>query len=306
MSFMHTTPSSARLSRATSIANWFTNRWSAGPKMTVAPTARHLPFPAPDDARGMHWRGEVHLVANQAPDSLAQTVAHEAIGHFGLRALLGKEWPHFMRHIQDGVRSSDPGLLKIRAHIRAAYVDDLGEYCLNPMQEADEIAAYVAEEILCMRTGEIRPARPWRQALQAVKGRFLREIMHLERPVSRAELEGMLLLAVRRMERGPRASVKERIGRLWQACCSMAAMFDPRKPPMSLEESQRLIEAADDWEGQKAQWSNKLGVLSSIAGMVAKLVFFGLILFGLAHLIGNTAAILLGCAFLYFRDRLEH
>lgn len=245
-------------------------------------------------------------MANQAPDSLAQTVAHEAIGHFGLRALLGDEWPHFMRHILDGVRAGDPGLLKIREHIRVAYVDDLGEYCLNPMQEADEIAAYVAEEILCMRTGEIRPARPWRQALQAVKGRFLREALHLERPVSRAELEGMLLLAVRRMERGPCASVKERIGRLWAACCSMAAMFDPRKPPMSLEESQRLIEAADDWEGQRVQWSNKLGVLFALCGMFAKLAIFGLILFGLSHLIGNTAAIILGCAFLYFRDRLEH
>jgi hypothetical protein len=258
---MHPISLKAHLLRASSIANWFADRWQAGPKMTVAPTARHLPFPAPDDARGLHWRGEVHLVATQAPDSLAQTVAHEAIGHFGLRALLGAEWPHFMRHIQLGIREQDPGLLKIREHIRAAYVDDLGEYCLNPMQEADEIAAYVAEEILCMRTGEIRPARPWRQALQAVKGRFLREVMHLERPVSRAELEGMLLLAVRRMERGPRDSVQEGIGRLWAACCSMAAMFDPRKPPMSLEESQRLLRDADAWESKKRSFRSTISML---------------------------------------------
>lgn len=273
--------------------------------MTVAPTARHLPFPAPNDARGMHWRGEVHLVANQAPDSLAQTVAHEAIGHFGLRALLGDEWPHFMRHIQDGVRAGDPGLLKIREHIRAAYVDDLGEYCLNPMQEADEIAAYVAEEILCMRTGEIRPARPWRQALQAVKGRFLREVMHLERPVSRAELEGMLLLAVRRMERGPRASVKERIGRLWAACCSMAAMFDPRKPPMSLEESQRLLRDAEKHEVAMRQWKDMFISMYSLLQVLGAVVIVGSLFWLLGKGIGSTAAIVVGCAYFFFRDRLD-
>ena len=294
-----------RLSKASSVVNWFTSQWKTGPKVHIAPTARHLPFNAPDDARGLHWRGEVHVVASQPADSLAQTMVHEAVGHFGMRELLGDEWPHFMRHIQLGIQERDPGLLKIQAHIRCAYVDDNGRFCLSPMQEADEIAAYVAEEILCMRTGEIKLARPWRQALQAVKGRFLREAMHLERPVSRAELEGVLLLAVRRMERGPRASVKERIGRLWAACCSMAAMFDPRKPPMSLEESQRLIEAADDWEGQRVQWSNKLGVLFALCGMFAKLAIFGLILFGLSQVIGSTASILLGCAFLYFRDRLD-
>lgn len=304
---MHSAASSAspRLLRASNIAKWFADRWQAGPKMTVAPTARHLPFPAPDDARGLHWRGEVHLVANQAPDSLAQTVAHEAIGHFGLRALLGDEWPHFMRHIQDGVRAGDPGLLKIREHIQAAYVDDLGEYCLNPLQEADEIAAYVAEEILCMSTGEIRPARPWRQALQAVKGRFLREVMHLERPVSRAELEGMLLLAVKRMEHGPRASVKERIGRLWAACCSMAAMFDPRKPPMSLEESQHLLREAKKQEMAKRYWKDMFISLYGLLFVVAAVAGLGLVFWALGEAIGTTAAIILGGAVFYFRDRLD-
>lgn len=219
----------------------------------------------------------MHVVASQAPDSLAQTMVHEAVGHFGMRALLGTEWPHFMRHIQDGVRSGDPGLLKIRAHIRAAYVDDLGEYCLNPMQEADEIAAYVAEEILCMRTGEIRPARPWRQALQAVKGRFLREVMHLERPVSRAELEGMLLLAARRMESPPVSRFHQIVGRAWKACCSMAAMVHKHHPPMSLQESERLIKAADTWDSRK----NSLGLTISLLPVLLILaLFIGCMLFG--------------------------
>ena len=277
-----------RLSKASSVVNWFTSQWRTGPKVHIAPTARHLPFSAPDDARGLHWRGEVHVVASQAPDSLAQTMVHEAVGHFGMRELLGDEWPHFMRHIQDGVRSGDPGLLKIRAHILAAYVDDLGEYCLNPMQEADEIAAYVAEEILCMRTGEIRPARPWRQALQAVKGRFLREIMHLERPVSRAELEGMLLLAVRRMERGTLGPVRHWIGRVWERCGSMAAMAYKHRPPTSLQESQDLLKAADAWESRK----NSFGLTISLLPVLLILaIFVGCMLLGFSWIAGFIANI---------------
>ncbi|MDH2234560.1 hypothetical protein N5K37_32105, partial [Delftia tsuruhatensis] len=215
----------------------------------------------------------MHVVASQPADSLAQTMVHEAVGHFGMRELLGKEWPHFMRHIQDGVRAGDPGLLKIREHIRAAYVDDLGEYCLNPMQEADEIAAYVAEEILCMRTGEIRPARPWRQALQAVKGRFLREVIHLERPVSRAELEGMLLLSVKRMEGGSLNPAGRWIGRVREWCGSMVAMFDPRKPPLSHEESKALLKGANSWDATKLGWKSALGEWLTLGLIVA--VFAG-------------------------------
>lgn len=270
---MHSSLLASRARRTAAVVSWFTSQWRAGPKVSIAPTARHLPFNAPDDARGLHWRGEVHVVASQPADSLAQTMVHEAVGHFGMRELLGKEWPHFMRHIQDGVRAGDPGLLKIREHIRAAYVDDLGEYCLNPMQEADEIAAYVAEEILCMRTGEIRPARPWRQALQAVKGRFLREVIHLERPVSRAELEGMLLLSVKRMEGGSLNPAGRWIGRVREWCGSMVAMFDPRKPPLSHEESKALLKGANSWDATKLGWKSALGEWLTLGLIVA--VFAG-------------------------------
>ena len=294
-----------RLSKASSVVNWFTSQWRTGPKVHIAPTARHLPFSAPDDARGLHWRGEVHVVASQPADSLAQTMVHEAVGHYGMRELLGDEWPHFMRHIQLGIQERDPGLLKIQAHIRCAYVDDDGRFCLSPMQEADEIAAYVAEEILCMRTGEIKLAGEWRQTLQALKGRLLREAMHLERPVSRAELEGMLLLAVRRMERGPRSSVKERIGRLWAACCSMAAMFDPRKPPMSLEESQHLLREAKKQEMAKRYWKDIFISLYGVSFIVAAVAGLGFVFWALGEAIGTTAAIFLGGAVFYFWDRLD-
>lgn len=293
--------SSQRHQKAAAVVSWFTSQWRVGPKVSIAPTARHLPFNAPDDARGLHWRGEVHVVASQPADSLAQTMVHEAVGHFGMRELLGDEWPHFMRHIQLGIQEHDPGLLKIQAHIRRAYVDDDGRFCLSPMQEADEIAAYVAEEILCMRSGEIRPARPWTQALEALRGRFLREGLCLERAVTRSELEGMLFLAAKRMERQP-WSLRERIGRAWGACRTMAAMFDPRKPPMTLEQSEALLRGAAKDDAARRFWRDALVSCYGIARVALAFVVVGGLFWLLGQVVGVPLALLLGAAFFLFRE----
>lgn len=265
---MHSLSPASRSGRAAAIVNWLTSRWLSGPSIRIAPTARHLPFPAPDDARGLHWNGTVHLVANQPPDSLAQTLAHEAVGHYGLRAMLGKEWPHFMRHIQLGLRAGDPGLKKLQRHIRAAYVDDAGRYCLNPTQEADEVAAYAAEELLCLQSGRIRPGRPLAQALAAMRGRLLREGLLLERGVSRQELEGVLLLAAQRMEGGPLGPVRRWVGRWQVRSATIALMRDLRKPPMSLEESERLLKAEETRLRNKDEraflWNSILGIFSLV------------------------------------------
>ncbi len=265
---MHSLSPASRSGRAAAIVNWLTSRWLSGPTIRIAPTARHLPFPAPDDARGLHWNGTVHLVANQPPDSLAQTLAHEAVGHYGLRAMLGKEWPHFMRHIQLGLRAGDPGLKKLQRHIRAAYVDDAGRYCLNPTQEADEVAAYAAEELLCLQSGRIRPGRPLAQALAAMRGRLLREGLLLERGVSRQELEGVLLLAAQRMEGGPLGPVRRWVGRWQVRSATIALMRDLRKPPMSLEESERLLAAEDERLGRKEDREGLSHLLIGLAGFL--------------------------------------
>ncbi len=281
---MHYLSPASRTHRAAAIVNWLTSRWQAGPAVRIAPTARHLPFPAPDDARGLHWKGTVHLVANQPPDSLAQTLAHEAVGHFGLRAMLGKEWPHFMRHIQLGLRAGDPGLQKLQRHIRAAYVDDAGRYCLSPRQEADEIAAYAAEELLCLQSGRIRPGRPLAQALAAWKGRALREGLLLERGVSRQELEGALLLAAQRMEGGQLGPVRRWIGRRQMRSATIALMRDLNKPPMSLEESERLLKAEEDRLHRKEENKGFLAGLGLIISLPLFLVCAGMVIWGLISL----------------------
>jgi hypothetical protein len=213
-------------------------------------------------------------------------MVHEAVGHYGLRALLGAEWPHFMHHIRLGLQAGDPGLQKIQQHVQRAYVDDAGQYCLNSQQEADEIAAYVAEEILCMRTGEIRPARPWGQALEAVRGRLLREGLCLEHAVTRSELEGMLFLAAKHMEGGVHAPARQWIGRVWGWCCSMSPMAYKHRPPMSLQESKDLLKAADAWESRK----NSFGLTISLLPVLLVLaIFIGCMLFGSSWIAGLIA-----------------
>ena len=272
---------------ASTLTSWFTSRWQRGPKVYIAPTAQDLPVPAPDDARGLYWRGDVHLVAAQPPVELAQTLAHEAVGHHGLRALLGAEWPHFMRAIQDGMRSGEPGFRQIQRHIQCTYVDDAGQYQLSARQEADEAAAFVAETLVCLQTGTIRPDDHLAKAALAIKGRLLREGLCLDRSVSRAELEGALFLAAKHLEGWPWLPLRRRFARVLSTWVNIGAMaqFDPRKPPMSLAESERLLRQHAQREKDKGERAFLWNGLVGIACLLGLIACAGLILFGLGQII---------------------
>lgn len=260
-----------------------TASWRAGPKVSVAPSTQALPFPAPDDARGLYWKGEVHLVAGQPAQELAETLVHEAVGHYGLRAMLGAEWPHFLRHIQGGVRSGDEGLIYVQQHIRNTYLDAAGAYMLTPAQEADEIAAYVAENLVCCESGEIRPARPIAQAATALKGRALREAFLLERAVSRSELEGTLLLTAKQLEGWPWHPMRRKVGLAWGTCLSMVGMRNPYKPPMSLRESERLLKAEKDRLDRIEDWKFLGQGFLAIGGLI---LFVGSIIMYFVFMLG--------------------
>lgn len=271
---------------ASNVTTWFTSRWHQGPRVFIAPTVHDLPLPAPADARGLYLRGDVHLVAQQPLDSLAQALAHEAVGHHGLRQWLGAEWPHFMRHIQNGARAGDAGLKHLQLHIRQTYVDDAGQYALSARQEADEIAAYAAEGLVCYTTGTIRPSNPWAKALQAAKGRVIREGLCVEGQVTKDELEGALFLAAKQMEGWPWQPVRQRIGRLRQAWGNIVGMrkFDPYKPPMSLAESEDLLrrdaQRIKDKDERGALWDIFVG----LSGLIGLVVCVGLILYGFGQI----------------------
>jgi hypothetical protein len=229
----------------------------------------------------------VHVVAEQAPTTVVQTLAHEAVGHYGMRKWLGAEWPTFMRGIQNGAKSGDKGLRQLQAHIRQTYVDGKGNYQLSARQESDEIAAYAAEELICYQTGTLRPDRAWQKAFLATRGRLIREGLLLDGSISREELEGALFLAAKHMEAGPWSKAQDRISTFlasWGIIWPMAK-FDPLKRPPTYQESMELLRRADkqvqDKEERAFLWSGLVGIVC-LVGIVGAI---GLRLFGVAQMI---------------------
>lgn len=61
------------------------------PGLVVVQHSNELPFDAPGDAKGALWRGDIYLVADNlaTPVDVREAVAHELLGHFGLRGFFG-------------------------------------------------------------------------------------------------------------------------------------------------------------------------------------------------------------------------
>jgi len=61
------------------------------PKLSVAWSPKDLPFDAPSDTRGVFFKGTMYLVAGgiTSAENLREVVAHEMIGHYGMRGFFG-------------------------------------------------------------------------------------------------------------------------------------------------------------------------------------------------------------------------
>ena len=61
------------------------------PEVVVVWSPKELPFDAPSDARGVFFKGTMYLVAGgiTSAENLREVVAHEMIGHYGLRGFFG-------------------------------------------------------------------------------------------------------------------------------------------------------------------------------------------------------------------------
>lgn len=154
-----------------------TARWRNGPPVKVVAMAEDLPVPAPDDARGLLWRRRVYVVAAQPIHQIAPTVAHEAVGHFGLRALLGRRWRRFMDAIHRTAQAGrDRPLRRLRDRIKKIYADRRGRCRLPPRALADEISARAVEERTHWLTGKMKPRRT------RLKERFSKVKQLLRRP----------------------------------------------------------------------------------------------------------------------------
>lgn len=256
-----------------------TGQWRGAPPVTVVPSARDLPFAVPDDTRGafLHGDGKAYIVANSQPlDLVPDTVAHEVLGHHGLRAELGKNWRSFMGALQAGVRSGDWWLNEIRNDVRAAYVDEHGHNYLHSLAEADELAAATVESRFHVPSGRIRVKAPIRARISASIGHFCREVLYADMPVTFQQLLGTILAAEHRLRHGGQFFGLGKRIRDWYA--PRMPKFNPRNPPMSLAESERLLAAEERRLSKKGTWPIHL---TSAVGLVLMLAWYSFLGIGI-------------------------
>ena len=72
----------------------------------VVQSASDLPFDAPADAKGAYWRGNIYLVADNigSEQDARDVIAHEMIGHYGLRGFFGRD----LADVLDQIHASNP------------------------------------------------------------------------------------------------------------------------------------------------------------------------------------------------------
>ena len=263
--------------RAHQTVDRIASAWRGAPKITVVQAPSDLPVPAPSDARGMHYKRDTWVVSDTQPaNQVGETLAHEAIGHFAMRDTLGGSWRPFMHAVQDGIRSGDWRLACFRQTVCETYVDDSGECNLSTVHVSDEISAAVVEARFDSDSGRLVIQQPMRKAAKAVAGHFAREGLYADVPASFDQLEGALLIAEHSLRHdGLPFGLVRRLNR-WYAA-AMTKPWNPKAPPMSLHESQNLLNA------EKSRQSNWNGMI--VVGQFL-LVGFGIavilyVLFGL-------------------------
>jgi hypothetical protein len=179
------------------------------PEYKVVPSYRDLPVTAPPDARGFYRDGKVWIVAGadfHGPGAAMRrnvltTFAHEVTGHFGTRALLGDEHSRFLKNIDMAIKAGNKAITAIRDQVDAVYTDDHGEPNLSALKKADEIAARVVENAIDA-DGNFKPGFGFVKAVYSKIAQWLRE-HGINVNFTHAELQGILVRALRRVEQGP-------------------------------------------------------------------------------------------------------
>lgn len=229
--------------------------WRGCPPVTVVSSATDLPFAAPVDARGAYFpsSGKAYIVADShSATAVADTMAHEIIAHHGLRAELGQNWRSFMFGMQSGARSGDRELGCFQDDVRATYADASGSCNLSAALVSDEVAAAIVESRFHAPTGRMRVHHPIRARVTAALGHFHRDVLYRDVPVTFTQLLGTILAAEHRLRHGDGFfGIGFRVRR-WYA--SAMPKFDPHARPMSISESQNLIEADEIRDRNKGTW----------------------------------------------------
>ncbi len=173
-----------------------TASWKNAPAVRLVRSADELPFEAPPDVEGAWHQGTVYLVTDNLRDGehAARVLVHEAVGHGGVRALLGE---HLHRLLDDVWRAYEAGKLRerdARLDLRAIARD----YDLDLSRPEGRRLA--AEEYLARLAEEGRENSFLQRLLVQVRN-WLRKVFPGLR-VSRAELVDIVARARGAVERG--------------------------------------------------------------------------------------------------------
>jgi hypothetical protein len=277
----------ARYERAKLAVDQIVGNWAGAPHVEVVAQTTDLPIAAPADARGLYRKGAAWIVADTHEyHDVGATLAHEVLGHHGVRESLGAKWRPFMHAIQDGVRAGDMRLRFLRGEVRAAYVDHAGEFNLSSLAESDEIVAAVAEYGFDPVACRLRIQKPAHKLATAAKGQFLREALYLDRPATFEQLEGALVAAEHRLRHGgPVWGLGFRLRR-WYAS-AMSKPWDPNQPPMSLAQSEFLLREEADQQQAK---SDRKG-LYLVLQLVLAALLLGAGILGFFWNVGSTVGL---------------
>lgn len=180
-------------------------KWTNGLKTVVVNMPSDLPRPAPSDARGLLYGDTAYIVASNHTNraGVQRTLAHEAIGHYGLWKMLGPDGTRkFQKNLQLALKSGNKPLNELSQKVRKLYVDKNGKFNLSPEDEANEIAAFAVEAALDA-DGNFKPGFRFMKEVYAKIAQFLRDL-GINIQFTNSELQGMLVAATRGMEAGKR------------------------------------------------------------------------------------------------------
>jgi hypothetical protein len=154
-----------------------------------------------DTSKGFFANGEVHIVLPNfsSQRDVLTTLAHEAVGHYGVRAILGET--EFARISAEITKLRKLGNKQIEALYQSVLATH-GE--LSPEEMADEIIARAAEAAIDA-DGNVRPGFGWFKRILAQVAAWLRA-HGMDVPFTHAELQGILRASAANLERG-RAAV---------------------------------------------------------------------------------------------------
>jgi hypothetical protein len=134
-----------------------TRGWQGGPNFHVLPStnefpnlvkqsmARQMGEDSLAETNAVRWGDDIFISAEKmnSPKQLAKTVAHEAIGHYGIENILGDRWPAVQQQVL-ALTAKDPSVKEAAAFVARNYQDPATGKVPDDVL-ASEIVARLAE-----------------------------------------------------------------------------------------------------------------------------------------------------------------